>query len=93
MHYAIQDFVHKTLGTRSVLTCGHALQDFMHNDLIHCENFNWGLRASPCGHILPRPPIELMDENILDQRLNVLYLDVQIKYHDDRYPRWKLRIA
>jgi hypothetical protein len=40
MHYAIQDFVHKTLGTRSVPTCGHALQDFMHNDLMHCENFN-----------------------------------------------------
>jgi hypothetical protein len=40
MHYAIEDFVHKTLGTRSVPTCGHALQDFMHNDLMHCENFN-----------------------------------------------------
>ena len=40
MHYAIQDLVHKTLGTRSVPTCGHALRDFMHNDLMHCENFN-----------------------------------------------------
>ena len=39
MHYAIQDFVHKTLGTRSVPACGHALRGFMHNDLMHCENF------------------------------------------------------
>ena len=39
MHYVIQDFVHKTLGTRSVPACGHALRGFMHNDLMHCENF------------------------------------------------------
>jgi hypothetical protein len=39
MHYAIQDFVHKTLGTRLVPDYGHALRGFMHNDLMHCENF------------------------------------------------------
>ena len=45
MHYAIQDFVHKTLGTRLVPDYGHALRGFMHNDLMHCENFI-------CIHIL-----------------------------------------
>jgi hypothetical protein len=35
----------KTLGTRLVPTCGHALRGFMHNDLMHCENFicTWSL--------------------------------------------------
>jgi len=38
MHYVVQDFAHKTLGTRLVPTCGHAW-DFMHNDFMQGENF------------------------------------------------------